>query len=340
MQLVGGMAISQLHLPPSYTLLYENRNSLDILFHFRIDYMYYHESEPYEESISFTIILLPSNMTRTIDLENESEFWDKKIYDIIPYDHLSVYIIRKIFLPLKGLPKYYFSQNSLSPQLFCSESEFFVFRKKPVGEERVFCPGGKVYQSIHPVALRQSIHPRLRRPQSIHPVSPMASHPSRGESEQGTCRSIPLFEGWLRRRRGGFPCTIYSAGWIAPILLIDEHLSNRGIHPVSPMARHPSRGERGNGNQVVWHIRGIMPANITSSLLLLPPLRFRDTTASGTVFARSLEADLTFLFLDIFSFFEFVFFEDEVGREGHGCIIIDFLRRCRYSHGRDMIDHI
>ncbi len=75
-------------------------------------------------------------------------------------------------------------------------------------------------------------------------------------------------------------------------------------------------------------------------LLFLPPFCFRDTTASCSVLTRSLEADLAFFLLYILLFFEFVFFEDEVGREGHGCIIIDFLRRCRYSHGRDMIDHI
>lgn len=141
--------------------------------------MYYLQSVSYQKSISLNIILFPSFMTGSINLEYQSELWYPEINNIIPYHYLPIYIPSEFLFIFESLPKKHFRKDSLFSELSWSLLEIFILRKWPIWEKWILRPwwGINTFRSYHLMfqGFRNN-HPALRAP--LKRGIPELRHPS------------------------------------------------------------------------------------------------------------------------------------------------------------------
>ena len=115
--------------PSRYTFFDHETHSFEVIFHIKISYVYYLQPVTHEKCLSFAIIIFLPLMARSINLENQSEFSDEEINNIISYDYLSINVPSESFSILECLPKKYFRKNSLFSENLCSVYKFLIFWK-------------------------------------------------------------------------------------------------------------------------------------------------------------------------------------------------------------------
>lgn len=99
----------------------------------------------------------------------------------------------------------------------------------------------------------------------------------------------------------------------------DKEIISDDFQASTPSLRDtPQEGNGEMGTSSCDIVHDNICSHITLSLLFLPPFWFRDSSTSGTVFARSLTTNFGFLREMWHIFEDFFVFGDEVGREGHG----------------------